>query len=343
MNRFFYRTSSNLISLIGFISFFINLSSSYAQGTVQNDSHTGKTTFQQKCIACHTIGEGDRVGPDLKDVSQRRTAEWLTRWISTPDKMIAEKDSAAMELLKKYNQVQMPNLAVSEEDAKSIIGYIDQVSQTLKTNFDQKTTPAQEVNSAPLSEWFGTPQFFALVVFLILSTVVVIVFWKTATSTRNPVPTIDTKAAYAVRKKLFIGASIIVFGTLAATLPFTPYKADVRTPDQLVYVAAKQFNFIYSMEPINSDADLAQVKAINTLEIPEGALVEFRVTSLDTTHGFGIYGPDGNVVAQTQAMPGYTNRLRVRFQKSGHYNLLCLEYCGIAHHLMRSSFTVKTL
>lgn len=35
----------------------------------------GDQTFNKICIACHTVGEGIRVGPDLKDVHKRRDRE----------------------------------------------------------------------------------------------------------------------------------------------------------------------------------------------------------------------------------------------------------------------------
>jgi cytochrome c oxidase subunit 2 len=74
--------------------------------------------------------------------------------------------------------------------------------------------------------------------------------------------------------------------------------------------------------------------------IPAGRPVEFHVTSEDVNHGFALYGPDLKVVAQTQAMPGYTNVLHVRFERPGEYRVLCLEYCGLAHHKMMSSLTI---
>jgi cytochrome c oxidase subunit 2 len=46
------------------------------------------------------------------------------------------------------------------------------------------------------------------------------------------------------------------------------------------------------------------------------------------------------MVAQTQAMPGYVNKLQVRFTKPGDYEVLCLEYCGVAHHGMRAVIKV---
>ena len=71
-----------------------------------------------------------------------------------------------------------------------------------------------------------------------------------------------------------------------------------------------------------------------------GEPVEFRVTSADVNHGFGIYDESLRLLAQTQAMPGYTNRLRFTFQKPGKYRILCLEYCGLGHHEMPAEISV---
>ena len=68
--------------------------------------------------------------------------------------------------------------------------------------------------------------------------------------------------------------------------------------------------------------------------------VIFRVTSADVNHAFAIYDPDMQVIAQTQAMPGYFNGLRVRFPRPGQYKVLCLEYCGLVHHSMLATLDV---
>ena len=78
-----------------------------------------------------------------------------------------------------------------------------------------------------------------------------------------------------------------------------------------------------------------------SLTVPVGKIIEFDVTSGDVNHGFGIYDDDGHLLAQTQAMPGYTNRLRYRFEKAGVYHVLCMEYCGFAHHLMTTTIHVQ--
>ena len=46
------------------------------------------------------------------------------------------------------------------------------------------------------------------------------------------------------------------------------------------------------------------------------------------------------IVAQTQAMPGYVNVLRYTFKEPGTYQVLCLEYCGVEHHDMKTEINV---
>ena len=84
----------------------------------------GQLMFQQKCASCHTIGGGTLVGPDLKGVMARRDRDWLVRWISTPDKMLAERDPIAIQLLQEFNNVPMPNLGLSETDAATVLAYL---------------------------------------------------------------------------------------------------------------------------------------------------------------------------------------------------------------------------
>lgn len=66
----------------------------------------------------------------------------------------------------------------------------------------------------------------------------------------------------------------------------------------------------------------------------------FRGTRSDVNHGFGICDAAGTLVAQTQAMPGYVNRLTHVFAVPGTYQVLCLEYCGLVHHNMIAEINV---
>ena len=90
------------------------------------DLTAGAYAFKTQCAACHTIGKGDNIGPDLLGVTTRRDRKWLTRMITSPDRLIAEKDPEALALLAKYKQLPMPALGLAEADASLLIDYIAQ-------------------------------------------------------------------------------------------------------------------------------------------------------------------------------------------------------------------------
>ena len=90
------------------------------------DAAAGQKLFQEKgCVACHTVGKGNLVGPDLKGVTARRPREWLEQWIAAPDAMVANKDPVAVGLLHEFHDVPMPNLGLSSSDVTAILAYLD--------------------------------------------------------------------------------------------------------------------------------------------------------------------------------------------------------------------------
>lgn len=88
-------------------------------------SEQGQTIFEQKCMACHSIGQGNLVGPDLKGVIDLREREWLIRFIVSPEKLIAEGDPLARQLVEEYGGIEMPNMGLSEPEAEEVLAYID--------------------------------------------------------------------------------------------------------------------------------------------------------------------------------------------------------------------------
>jgi heme/copper-type cytochrome/quinol oxidase subunit 2 len=297
-------------------------------------SAEGRLLFEQKCTACHTIGQGVRIGPDLQGVTARRSREWLLRFVAAPDQLIAAKDPIVTPLVKQFNQIQMPNLALTEGEVRQLVDYLTVAGGA---------APAAAPQPAPVplaQPPLAAPQATILAIFLASSAVIALVFAWIALSTRTPA-TVDVKRAYGLRRVLFIVGATCVVVLLVATMPLAPYARAGARAERVVYVAARQFDFVFSDEPITSTADLAQVQRIDNLEIPAGTLVEFRVTSLDVSHGFGLYGPERQIIAQTQAMPGYFNRLLVRLAAPAQYRVFCLEYCAAGHHLMQTRLVVK--
>lgn len=73
---------------------------------------------------------------------------------------------------------------------------------------------------------------------------------------------------------------------------------------------------------------------LNELHIPVGADIEFTVESIDVIHSFWIPRLGGKI----DAIPGHTNRVRLRADRPGTYGGTCAEFCGTGHTDMR--FTV---
>ncbi len=43
----------------------------------------GQDLYKTTCAACHTIGKGRLVGPDLLNVTEKRDQEWLVAFIKS--------------------------------------------------------------------------------------------------------------------------------------------------------------------------------------------------------------------------------------------------------------------
>jgi len=92
---------------------------SYAEAPRLSITDRGQYIFATQCAACHSIGRGDKIGPDLQGVTKVRDRAWLSHFIQTPDKMLIEKDPVATVLFEKYQQVNMPNLRLGDVDANA--------------------------------------------------------------------------------------------------------------------------------------------------------------------------------------------------------------------------------
>ena len=96
----------------------------YAVAGQVTDTSRGFNLFRTRCQSCHTMGEGDRLGPDLRGVIRSRPAAWLSRWIREPDRMIAEHDPTALALMARFRNLPMPNLRLEEADVAAIVAYM---------------------------------------------------------------------------------------------------------------------------------------------------------------------------------------------------------------------------
>ncbi len=161
--------------------------------------------------------------------------------------------------------------------------------------------------------------------FVAAAAAVVVVMLGVARSTTEPPQeqAAVTAQGYRLRRGWLwvLGAcAVVAFGI---SLPAFPYGNPAKLAGTHFVVTTYQFGF-----------DLPA-------SVPVDAPIVFDVASRDVNHGFGIYDPQGRLVAQVQAMPDYVNHLPLTFSHRGHYTVRCLEFCGIAHHGMQGGFDVR--
>ena len=73
------------------------------------------------CTACHSVGGGRLVGPDLAGLTERRTREFIVAMITNPDSMLAN-DADARQMLAEY-YTPMTNQNVMRADAQALYEY----------------------------------------------------------------------------------------------------------------------------------------------------------------------------------------------------------------------------
>lgn len=90
--------------------------------------------FESKCATCHTIGNGDKIGPDLAGLSKRRKVDWIVKFVNYPDGMInGDEDEEGYEkpdpIAKKVYDLYKPQVMAEHEMTKAqveaVLKYID--------------------------------------------------------------------------------------------------------------------------------------------------------------------------------------------------------------------------
>jgi mono/diheme cytochrome c family protein len=115
----------------------------------------GKQVFDTSCFACHTIGGGRLVGPDLLGVNERRSQAWLESFVKSSQSMINDGDAEAVALFAEFNRLPMPDALVSDEQIRQVLDYIETQSSAAVAATPAETFVAEdhpEVQAQPASE-----------------------------------------------------------------------------------------------------------------------------------------------------------------------------------------------
>lgn len=170
------------------------------------------------------------------------------------------------------------------------------------------------------------------VAFVLMAGALGAVFLTVALEARTEAWEVVYQRGGQVRRWWFIGLLIFAVVVFVISMTWLPYSfvktTELGAPTTTVDVMAHQFAF-----------DLTTGGQTMT-NLPVNQTIEFDVRSKDVNHGFAIYGTDGRIVGQVQAMPGFTNKLVIKFTTPGTYTLHCDELCGAGHPFMSGTFTV---
>ncbi len=168
-----------------------------------------------------------------------------------------------------------------------------------------------------------TAKYIAVIysIFSIGAIVIAILVWRSTKGERKELD--ERKAAHQEKGWLAIVSAILITAFLA-TVFLIPYGESKGAETQVVKVTARQFGFV-----------------MNPSTVKAGTQVKFEMTTEDTTHGFGVEYPGSKGLAfQAQIVPEATQSLYWTFKEAGTWPVICMEYCGVGHHLMLAQLEV---
>lgn len=175
-----------------------------------------------------------------------------------------------------------------------------------------------------------TPQIEVLLVFAVMAAIwsglcvwIAVGAKKTTTAYDRFYARVGAYRRFALVVLVSIVAIVFIFTLF--TLPYPPQRAEaLGPPTTVVNVVGQQWSWTMSTRQVSANTS-----------------VEFSVTSKDVVHDFAVYNSQGVLVGQVEVLPGNTNNLVLKFTQAGTYTVRCLDYCGIGHTYMITTFTVS--
>ena len=175
-----------------------------------------------------------------------------------------------------------------------------------------------------MSLHYGEPQVAVGILFAALAAAIVCIFVVVARSAHRELAYPDVQQVGYRLRRYWLGVLLVVgVAVIVLTFFYLPYASGSVGNRTVVKVTGGQF--FWSLTP-------GRVRA--------GTPLRFDVSSIDVNHGFGLYDPHGHLIGSVQAMPGYRNELDLTLRLPGTYRIRCLEFCGLNHAVMQSTFTV---
>jgi len=103
----------------------------------------GQQLFQV-CAACHTIGKGKLIGPDLQGATERLSRDWMKAFIRNSQEVVTAGDEYAVKVFEECNKILMPPNDLSDEQIDILLEYIK--------NYDPEAVADQLTESVEAQE-----------------------------------------------------------------------------------------------------------------------------------------------------------------------------------------------
>jgi mono/diheme cytochrome c family protein len=104
-----------------------------AQGSKAPPAGGPAVLYEKSCYSCHNIGGGDKKGPDLMGLLQRRDRAWLQRFIASPRTVKNSGDATAVKLFNQFAPEEMDDILLPPDQIDGLLELIDDYSKRKKT------------------------------------------------------------------------------------------------------------------------------------------------------------------------------------------------------------------
>ena len=87
----------------------------------------GKKIYLAKCVVCHEL-DTKKIGPPLRNITKERMPEYIMNLLVNAVQM-QKQDQFVKDLIKKYNNIAMPDHAISQIQARTVLEYLRSVAK----------------------------------------------------------------------------------------------------------------------------------------------------------------------------------------------------------------------
>ena len=111
----------------------------------------GRTIFSARCAGCHNVNKVI-TGPALAGVDQRRSMDWIIKFVHSSQSLVKSGDKDAVALFEKFNKIPMPDHTdLTSDNIKSIVEYIKSATVAETDEAPFKRPGKLRPNYTPLS------------------------------------------------------------------------------------------------------------------------------------------------------------------------------------------------